>query len=148
MYTFVPLTSRAYAKIPKDARPQLVEDTQGVVALNGDEIHAVAIMDSWTKNSCRIHVTVFNPFALKHGFQEEVFNFIFNTAGRKVIIGATPSDNKKALKFNAHMGFEELCRIENASEDGVDIIVTELRKENCKWIEQEVADGWQISRRA
>jgi ribosomal protein S18 acetylase RimI-like enzyme len=70
---------------------------------------------------------------LRHGFQEEVFRFVFGS-GRKVIIGRTPSDNEKALKFNRHMGFEEIARIPDAYEEGIDCVITQLRKDNCKWL--------------
>ena len=71
----------------------------------------------------------------RHGFAEEVFNYIFNTAGRGVVIGVTPADNAPALKFNKHIGLVELYRIKDGYAQGVDYVVQELRKENCRYIE-------------
>lgn len=134
-YRFVGLQKEHWLQMPEDARPREVEDTTGIVAIRGDgEVQAIAIMDSWSKNSCQIHITIFNPFVLKHGFQEEVFNFIFNVAGRNLIIGTTPTDKPQAIKFNKNMGFEEVFRVKDGCEIGVDYVITEMRKENCKWI--------------
>ena len=120
--------------IPQVARPHLVHDTTGVTAIDDQgRVAAIAVMDTWSVNACYIHVTIFNPMVLRHGFQEEVFSFVFQS-GRKVIIGRTPSDNEKALKFNRHMGFEEIARIPDAYEEGIDCVITQLRKENCKWL--------------
>ena len=66
-----------------------------------------------------------------------MFNYAFNIANRGVIIGCTPADNKKALKFNANMGFEEQTRIKDGYAEGVDFVITQLRKENCKFIAQQ-----------
>lgn len=123
--------------LPEEARPRLCADTRGVVAVtNTGELVAAAIMDSWTENSCMIHVYIGNPMVLRHNFAEEVFKYVFVTSGRKVIIGCTPADNEKALKFNAHMGFKQITRIKDAYAPGIDLVVTEMRKENCKWIQE------------
>lgn len=65
---------------------------------------------------------------LRHGYAEEVFGFVFGS-GRIKIIGQTPSNNAKALKFIKHIGFEEIFRVKDAFDMGVDIVVTELTKE-------------------
>jgi|TARA_R110000782_G_scaffold110187_1_gene199354 RimJ/RimL family protein N-acetyltransferase len=135
---FEALTKINWAMLPESAKPRLCDDSRGIIAFDEhDNMVAGSVMDSWTDNSCMIHVFIGNPFALKHGFAHEVFNYAFNIANRGVIIGCTPADNKKALKFNANMGFEEQTRIKDGYAEGVDFVITQLRKENCKFIAQQ-----------
>ena len=134
MIHFVPLEQRHWLHIPKEARPRYCEDTRGIVAEDTQgNVQAVCILDTWTENACQIHIYIKNPFVLKHGFQQEVFNFVFGS-GRELIVGVTPSDNHKALKFIRHMGFEDVTVIPDGYSKGVDFVITQLRKENCAWI--------------
>jgi hypothetical protein len=52
-----------------------------------------------------------------------------------MVIGSTPSDNKKALKFIKHIGLKEVYRIPDAFNDGVDAVITMMKKDDCRWIE-------------
>ena len=131
---FVALQPNMWSSIPDIARPRQCADSKGIVAIDNGKIMAVTIFDSWTDNSCMIHIWIEHPIVLKHGYAEEVFDFVFNTGGREVIIGVTPENNPKALKFIKHIGFEEVGRIEDGHERGVDFILTTMRKESCKWI--------------
>ena len=141
MIHFVALAQHHWMQIPDDARPRHCEDTRGIVAIDDfGEMQAACVLDTWTENACQIHIYIPNPFVLKHGFQQEVFNFVFNS-GRELIVGVTPSDNHKALKFIKHMGFTHVTTIPDGYEKGVDFIITQLRKENCDWIGE--ADGQQ-----
>lgn len=131
---FTAMTPNMWSTIPDIARPRRCEDTKGIAAIHDGSIAAIAIFDTWTTNSCQIHIWINNPFVLKHGFAEEVFDFVFNKGGREVIIGVTPENNHSALKFIKHIGFKEVGRIPDAHEVGIDVILTTMRKADCKWI--------------
>ena len=123
------------ALLPENSRPCMTEDTKGISAWDEDgNPLAVCVLDSWSWNSCQIHIWIENAFVLKHGFAQEVFNYVFNTCERNLIIGVTPADNPKALKFIRHIGFEEIYRIKDGYKVGVDYVVTQIRKENCRYI--------------
>jgi len=118
-----------------EARPNICEDTRGITALDeNDTPQAVCVFDSWSYNSCIIHIWINNPFVLKHGFPEEVFNFVFSEeSGRNKIIGITPSDNLKALKFIKNIGFKEIYTISDGFKVGVDYVITEMNKDECRY---------------
>jgi len=118
-----------------------VEDTGGLVAYDkdNDELLAACIWDNWTRNSVQCHFLIQNNIALKHGFVEEIADFIFNHQGKKFIYGMVPGDNAKAMKINEHIGFTEKMRLEDAWADGVDYVVMELKKENCRYLPKEAA---------
>lgn len=113
-----------------------VEDTCGIMAIDLDTNTTVgaAIMDNWTQNSVQCHFLITTPMVLKHNFLECCYNFMFNEHKVKYIYGLVPSNNEKALKFNAHMGFTVKTTLEEAFQVGVDYVIMELKRENCKYI--------------
>jgi len=115
------------------ARPNVCEDTRGITAIKAGIPQAVCVFDNWSYNSCMIHIWIGNPFVLRHGFAEEVFKFAFS-GDRTKIIGITPSDNLKALKFIKNIGFREIYRIRDGCEIGVDYVLTEMTKDKCRYL--------------
>ena len=140
---YIPMTNEHWESLPDEARPRRCEDTKGITAIGSDgKTQAVCVFDSWTENSCQIHIHIANPFVLKHGFAEEVFNYVFSEeSGREVVIGVTPENNRQALKFIKHIGFSEVARIPDGHERGVDYVVTTMRKEDCIWLKRLDATG-------
>jgi hypothetical protein len=137
---FVPLDKTYWLEMPDEARPRYCQDTKGIVALSTEgEVQGICIMDTWSHNACQVHMYIKNPMVLKHGFLEEIGNFVFGEkSGRELIIGVTPADNKKALRFNRHIGLVENHRIKDGYAKGIDYVITTMRKEHCRWIEQPV----------
>lgn len=116
--------------------PVFCEDTRGIVALRDDNsIAGAIIMDSWAPNSVQVHIGAETPLVFKHGLHKEAANYIFNTAGRNVVIGLTPSNNEKAIKINKHLGFKEIFRVPDAYLDGVDYIVFRMDRHECTYLE-------------
>lgn len=113
-----------------------VEDTNGIMAIDLDKNETVAgaIFDTWTTTAVQAHLIVQNPMVLRHGFLEECCDFVFNVAGRDMMIGLVPSDKEAALKLNPKIGFTELVRIPQAVEDDVDMVVMIMRREDCNFL--------------
>lgn len=131
----VPLTENAeWSWVYERARPIRTEDTTGFVAYRGDRLVAAIVFDSWTANSCVAHIAIDEPFVLRHGFIETGCDFVFNHANRGVIVGLVPANNHKALKFDKHIGFKEICRVKDGYKVGVDYIILEMRQETCRWL--------------
>lgn len=134
---FAPLREAGWKWLEERAKPVRCEDTTGVMALRGKEIIAAVAFDSWTENSCLAHIAIKDPFVLRHGLLELVFDFAFHHAGRGVVYGMTPADNQKALRFNKKIGFQELYRLRDGYKAGVDYVLQEMRRETCRWIKPE-----------
>lgn len=113
-----------------------VEDTSGIIGIDADtnETVAACIMDNWTRNSVQAHLIIKNSMALRNGFLEEIFDYMYNVKGVNRIYGLVPGDNVKALKINAHIGFTEKMRLDDAWEEGIDYVVVEMKKENCNYL--------------
>jgi len=113
----------------------LSADTRGIVAMEDDHrIHAgIVLFDQFTENSCTAHISITNPMALR-GLHIEAFKYAFNQLDKSMILGPVESDNKKALKLNAHFGFTEVARIKDAYADGVDLVLLQMKREDCKYL--------------
>ena len=136
---FVPLTDAA-DWIWIKARTQVIamEDSQGLVVYNDDgSIAAGAVFDSFSPDGCMVHWAVDNPWVLRHGFLQEIARHLFVTCKRERIFGLVPSNNKKAIKFDLHVGMREVARIPHALGEGVDYIVMTMTKAECRWLADE-----------
>ena len=118
------------------ADPVLTTATTGIVAIdkNTASIVAMACFDSWTETSAQIHWAIDKPMVLRHGFVEEIFNYLFNTCGKEILLAGIPADNIKSLKLGVHLGMKVIYRIGDGVKRGVDLVLMEQRKENCKWL--------------
>ncbi len=113
------------------------EDTTGMVALTKTGEHVAAcIMDNWTANSVQCHAMLTNPLVLRHKFLECMFEFMFNHMGVARVYGLVPESYAKAVKLNLHLGFTIKARLEEAFEVGVDYLLMEMKRENCRFIAQ------------
>lgn len=111
------------------------EDTQGIVSFNErGNYDAMCVMDSWTPNAVQVHLVIENPFVIRTGFLHAIAHHVYVTGGRGIMLGAVPANNAKALKFDKHIGFTEVCRIKDAYDVGVDIVLLEMRRETCRWL--------------
>lgn len=147
MTTFRPLKfQEEWEWLVERAQVTRTEHTKGLVAYNGDKLVGAVAVDSWTPNSCRMHIAVDNMLIFKHGFPEEVYGWIFNECDKGVIVGATPAHLDKVLRFNRHVGFKEVYRIPDGYEIGIDMVIQECRKEDCKYLRNK--DGQRHSSRA
>lgn len=113
------------------------DDMNGIVMYRDGNLVAAIVLESWSYNSVTIHIRVDDPLVFKHGFAEECYDYIFNKCEKGVLIGVTPANNVKALKFNHHIGLNEIYRIKDGYAIGVDYVVQEARKENCKYLRKE-----------
>ena len=120
---------------------EMGRDAIGISALMDDGVLAgVCGFDKWTEGSAHIHIALANKMCLKnHQFIYEVFNYAFNTADKLTLIATIQSDNKKSLNFTKHMGFNQLAIIQDGVRKGIDIVILELRREFCTWINEEAA---------
>ena len=145
MITIHPMTTKEeWDWIADRAECVYCADSKGIVAYRDNKLVGAVAFDHWSLNSCHIHIAVEDMLIFKHDFREAVFDYIFNQCDRGLIVGITPACNERALRFIKHIGFVEVFRLKDGYEEGIDFVVTEYRKENCKYIRKE--DG-QISSR-
>ena len=94
--------------------------------------------NAWIGTTVQMHVACvgeykYTPKALlKAGF-----DYPFNRCGVRIIFGIVNSLNDNVLNYDIKLGFKEKMRWKGMHDDGGDLILLEMQKENCKWIEHE-----------
>ncbi len=96
-------------------------------------VSGVAI-EGWNGNNLFIHQRVDSRTSRK--FWYAVADYCFNELGCKRITGIVPSDNIKALSLNHNIGFKDEAVLSKAADNGEDMIVQVLWKEDCRLL------GW------
>jgi len=140
MIRFKPLTTDAeWAWIVPRAHPMPVKDTQGIVAYEDTtgEIAGIVVMDNWTPSGCQTHFAIDNANCIRRGLLREVAIHIHIQCNRRYIFGLLPANNGEAHKFGLKLGFEEVARIPEGYDTGVDYIVLRLAKEDNRWLPKE-----------
>jgi hypothetical protein len=118
------------------ANVKAMEDSQGIVAIDGERILAVCVADCFTNNKCNVHFAIDNPMVIRRGFFHEVARHLFITCGCNRIFGLVPESNAKAIKFDKHMGFTEVGRIPQGFGDDDDCVVLRMEKKTSRWLNQ------------
>lgn len=112
-----------------------VEDTMGIMAIDLETNATIGacIMEHWTRTSVHIHFMMDSPLLIRHGFFEEIADFVYNVAEREIAIGTIPSNIEASIALAKHVGFEEICRIPGAMDVNVDTVILTIRKEQCRF---------------
>lgn len=108
-------------------------DTTGVVCCDDTtgELYGVVVLCNLTPNGVQTHIA-FPRFILckRAGLFEAGYDLAFNTLGKQVAYGLTPSSNRKAITLLQRMGWRILTNIKDAFDTGIDFVVSEMRCEN------------------
>lgn len=118
---------------------QLLPDMTSILAYDKDtnKLLAGCVMDTWTESSCQIHFCIDNPLVIRHGYFQEIAKFVYDVANRVVMYGLVPHNNAKALSVDKKIGFKEVTRLKDAFKLGVDFVLLEMRKEDCKFYSED-----------
>lgn len=122
------LQTRAGCLLTATARAMKVVDASG-------RILGMVAYDDFTKGSCVVHQAVDAPVAWRR-LIPAVFIFAFDVVGVSVAVGTVPANNKRAMRLTKRLGFRETYRVRDGWAPGVDMVLHELRREDC------VAKGW------
>jgi hypothetical protein len=139
-YSFVPLSKEFVPYIAARAMPTWTEDMQGVVALKHGVPCAAILFEHWTPNGARMHWCIDDPFVLRHRFLENVLEFMFDDCGKKVLHGFIVETNMKSRKLAEHMGAVESGRLKDGWDEGVDIVIYDLRPDACNYYQEK--ESW------
>ena len=110
-----------------------VDDTCGFVATQYGEIVAAVIFDNFLYGSAQATIVIENPMVIRAGLLKKGFEFIFKVLNKKRIYVMVADTNTKSLTLSEKLGFTEVMRIPDGYASGVDFIVKELARENCKY---------------
>jgi hypothetical protein len=101
-------------------------------------VHGMFGYDGWTPNAVVMHVALDNPAVLRH-LIHPAFYFPFIQLDLGIALCAIRGDNKRSIQLTEHVGFKEVYRIVNCFGSGIDQMIYEMRRENCRWLMQRKA---------
>ena len=107
---------------------------KGISLVLDNRTVAVVGYDRWTENAVEMHIWLENARYMKKSFIREAFSYPFIQGDRGLVIGITPGNNAPALEFNRRLGFTQVHRIVDGNAVGEDLVIQEMRRDNCKWI--------------
>lgn len=86
--------------------------------------------------TCQIHVVNFKKKYTPRKLLWATFDYPFRQLGLEALIGIVNSNNEQAMKYDQHLGFKEVYRFEGMHEDGGDIVVFRMNKDECRFIKE------------
>jgi hypothetical protein len=96
-------------------------------------IHGMVGYDAWTPNSVTMSIALDNPACFRH-LLNPMFEYPFLAAGRSIALVYVASTNARSLKLCGRVGFQEIARVRDGWERGADVLLLELRKEDCRYL--------------
>lgn len=94
----------------------------GVVAYNG-----------FCGNVCSMHIAGDGNWVSRE-FIRAAFEYPFVQLKLAAIVAPVAATNNKALRFDKHFGFREVHRVQDGWENGVDLVLLEMKREECRWL--------------
>lgn len=89
----------------------------------------------YTGNGILMHVAAEGKGWLNRAFLKAAFHFPFVSLGCTRVSGLVRTDNKEAQRFDEHLGFKKEGVIRRGDDDGCDLIMYGMLKEECRFLE-------------
>jgi RimJ/RimL family protein N-acetyltransferase len=143
--TVRPAPPEHYPWIAERAQLVLSPGFRAIEAVDAEErILGMVGFDGWTPGAVSMHQAIEHPIALRR-LLGPAFGIAFDPpplgAGKRTVIGTVLSTNAAALRLDRHVGFREVGRITDGWDAGVDLVMLEMRKEDCRWIRSPSRQG-------
>lgn len=106
---------------------------RAIVQEAGGRLLGLVGFDGWTPGAVWMHVATEAPGACR-GLLRAAFRYAFEEAGRRVALGMVRASNKRSLRLAERLGFREVGRLREAWAPGEDMVLLEMRREECRWI--------------
>ena len=108
----------------------LIEDEVGGVG-------AMAIYDRWTHTAVEMHAYSAGPkYVFRPEFTRAMFEYPFVQQHKMLAFAVTPCDNIASITLARWLGFREVYRIRDGWDSGTDMVIQEIRRENCRFLEK------------
>lgn len=101
-------------------------------------VRGMVLYDAWTENAVQVHIAVETPMAWR-ALLPAGLEYPFLQAKRGIIIGIISGQNRASLAFARRIGFREVARIPDGYRVGEEMVVFQLRREDCWQIQERRA---------
>jgi hypothetical protein len=96
---------------------------------------AGTLFDSYLGNSMCVHLAGDGKDWLNREFLHVCFDYPFNQAKIKKLIGLVDSTNTQARKFDEHIGFVLEATIKDAGRHG-DLLIYSMTRQQCRYLKE------------
>lgn len=112
----------------------LTPEARGIVAVDATgRVRGMVAYDGWTESAAEAHMAVDAPAAWR-ALVRPAFVYPFLQAGRRVLLGRIRASNTASLRMAMHLGFAELARVRDGAREGEDLVLVQMRREDCRWL--------------
>ena len=101
-------------------------------------VHGMFGYDGWTRNAVVMHVALDSPAALRT-LLHPAFQYPFLQLGLGIALCAIRGDNVRSIRLTEHVGFQRVYTVRDCFGGGVDQMIYEMRRENCRWLQTRKA---------
>lgn len=91
---------------------------------------------SFLGKTCQMHVVNFKKKYTPRKLLEAAFDYPFNQCGCEIVFGTVNSNNEAAMRYDAHLGFKEANRFRGVHDDGGDLVLFQMNKDECRYIKE------------
>jgi hypothetical protein len=110
---------------------------QALVWVNDEQqVEWVVGYTGFVGKTCQMHVVNLVTRRAPRKLLWAAFDYPFNQLHLQTVLGIVNSKNEQAMKFDRHLGFKELLRLEGQHENGGDLVVFAMDKDECRWIQE------------
>ena len=102
---------------------------------DGDLVAGVLVY-GWTGPAAWIHVAGDGRRWLTRGFARVVCNYVFRDMGCDRLLATAEASNGDSLQFMTRFGFTNVARLEGAARDGGPMLINQLRRVDCKYVDR------------
>lgn len=107
--------------------------------VTNDQVQIVVGMNGFLGKVAQIHIAMeYGHHFTPKSMLKEVFKFAFETCKLEMLLGVVNSDAEEVVKYDLHLGFKELYRIPGMHENGGDIILLGMRREECRYLRPRI----------
>lgn len=100
-------------------------------------IHGMVGYGNWTENSVLMHIALENPAAFR-SILTMAFRLPFEMANRGVALATVRAKNERSMRLCQRVGFREAYRVKDGIAVGEDLVLFEMRRENCRFIPEQM----------
>ena len=110
-------------------------DDPNIGLLKDGKLIAGVVFNNYCKSSICMHVAATERGWLNKEFLRACFRYPFKQLKCARVTGLVRTDNKDAQRFDEHLGFKREGLIRKGDDDGCDLIIYGMLKEECRWLD-------------
>lgn len=115
----------------------LTRNARAIEVVDGAITRGMVAFDAWTPQSAQAHMAVEAPILWRH-LLPAAARYLYETEGRQLAIGLIPASNGRSVRTALSLGFSLQHRVRDGWSAGVDLLVLEMRKQDCRSFRPEM----------